>query len=209
MTGGDKALAVGAFLTLTVLLAPWAWAGPYPLPVGVAPGDEYSAVLARCREQAGGAQVTELFADRHGDLVPALIDSGMLAMLNRAEAKHTLFQKPGGRKVSFLRIDGAGDGKGFSSYQATLAFAAGRLEAVLITAVVPPDGAVDGAQNPFSPERLAPVLGFRKRLGKECALEAQDRGSVNRFDFAGKCGRFKARVEYRPEEDSFIILLYQ
>jgi hypothetical protein len=68
---------------------------------------------------------------------------------------------------------------------------------------------VDGAQNPFSPERLAPVLGFRKRLGKECALEAQDRGSVNRFDFAGKCGRFKARVEYRPEEDSFIILLYQ
>jgi len=165
--------------------------------------------------------VTELFADRFGDLVPALIDSGMLAMLNRAGAKHTLFQKPGGRKVSFLQVTGGNGGDDGSTtaegngaaqsagWVATLAFAAGKLEAVLVVVRIAPDRLADGAQNPFMAARLAPILDYRKRLGRECSLSTEDRGKTNRFNFSGKCGRFKARLEYRPAEDAFFVLLHQ
>ncbi|MBM4353922.1 MAG: hypothetical protein FJ109_09020 [Deltaproteobacteria bacterium] len=208
MTGRIRARAAGVGIAFFFLLSPAALALPSPFPVSVAPGDDYSEVLARCRTRVGADKVTELFADRFGDLVPALVDSGMLAMLNRARARHSLFQKPGGRKVSFLRVSGGGEEDNLS-FEATLAFAAGKLEGVLVVVRVAPDAAVGGALNPFSSERLAPILGYRKALGRECSLSPADKGSTNRFDFTGKCGGFKAWVEYRPAEDLFVILLYQ
>ncbi len=204
-----RSVATGPWFALLLLVPCFARALPSPLPLSLAPGDGWAEVSDQCRSKVGNDQVAELFADRFGDLVPALVDSGMLAMLNRAGAKHTLFQKPGGRKVSFLRVDADGGKNGTPPYQATLAFAAGKLEAVLVVAHVPPDATVAGSLNPFSAERLAPILDFRRKLGKECSLSAEGRGVTNRFDFSGKCGRFKARVEYHPEEDSFFILLYQ
>ena len=115
-------------------------------------------------------------------------------MLNRAGAKHELLKEEG-KGVTFVLLDRAG-------LKVTLAFSGGRLQAVLVVRTVTPDTSTGGKSNPFSRNRLAPIRNHLKLLGRSCRLSPEDKGP-NHFKYAGRCGRHKGYVEYRPEDDEF------
>ena len=200
-----KRAVVTSLLVAAVLLATAApqsaSALPKPLPQGLSLDDSLDSSRKECEKGDSSWTVRELSADKPQELAEGLLRTGLLAMLNRAGARHSLTEEPGDRNVKFIRIAG-------ERTSAVLAFAKGRMEAAMVRHSVAVDGQVSGDRNPFDPERLAPVHDFIDSMRRSCSLKPVDKGK-NHFVFSGRCGGAQAYLEYLPEEDSFLILYHR
>lgn len=183
-----------------VLLLAWssARALPGPVPSSVSLGNSIQEVRKACASLKG--VVEELDAVVPQQLADGLVRSGLLVMLNRSGAKHSLLERPGERGVVFLRATAEGKVLLF-------AFAGGKLEAVLARVTVAPDREVSGGGNPFEPRRLDPIKAFLGGMKKQCGLKPRDKGE-NHFVFTGRCGA-SVYLEYRPEDDEFAVLYHR
>lgn len=142
----------------------------------------------------GTSPVLRLPVDQPQAVSVGLVESGLLEALNRAGLKHTLFEQPAERKVSFVVGSNA-------SHAMAFAFVGNHLEAWLWKAHIAPDTDVGGDQNAFIPSRLAPVHRFINEVGRRCRIRATNDKEEGRIRLAGSCGGQRVYVEYFPESD--------
>ncbi len=149
--------------------------------------------------------ITELNPQKPQHYAQGLLHSGLLYMLNRAKAQHTLIAQ--GDKADTVRFLMVTEGK--SSY--VLGFSGNTLEAVLLKASVTVDTAAGGGENRHTAARLQPIHAFLSEIGTECQLKPLDTDEHNNhFLYTGTCsGQAQTYLEYHPEKDEFWVLFYK
>jgi len=193
-------------LAMLLLLPASALALPGLEAANLEPGASFVSALAALKANVGGG-VKEYKADAAQEFSVALLQSDLLALLNRAGARHSLLERPAERSVRFATHENA-------ERRLVVAAADGAVEAVLVKLRRPPDS---GA-TPHEARRLAPITGFMDQVHASCAVSALDpekgpytvhRDPRDRFVHVGSCGAVKIYLEYHPESDEFWVLYHR
>lgn len=184
------AVAFGLLLPLALVAAP----------IGSIPdlriGESVESVTGKCAGLKGNSESLSVETPQH--FSQGLLRSGLLALLNRAKARHSLLDNPAARRVSFRRTETPGH------HRYLFAFAEGKLEAALLKTPVTISG------DRHDPARLGPIRAILQPYQSACALAPVYPRARNHFEFAGDCGGgTKVYVEYRPERDEAWILLHR
>jgi hypothetical protein len=148
-----------------------------------------------------GLELLRLDATSAQHLAAGLADTELLSMLNRANARYTLLQKPAERGVRILT--GAKDGIHF-----VLASAEDRLEAALFFLPVPVDRTVGSSENPFHVSRLSRIRELLRTLAARFQLTSVPAPQVSDLRWTGAWRNARVLVEYRPFEDRVVLLVH-
>jgi len=177
----------------------------FALPV-LLPGVELGASLEDVERSLGrlshGLELVRFDAASAQHLAAGLADTELLAMLNRANARHTLLHKPAERGVRILA--GAKDGIRF-----VLATVEDRLEAALFFLPVPVDQTVGGSENPFHVSRLSRIRDMLRTLAARFQMSSVPAPQVSDLRWTGTWQNARVLVEYRPFEDRVVLLVHQ
>lgn len=192
-------LSLLAFLLVQFFVPSSAFALPAPLD-GLVLGCSLASARATLEARSDISNLVVHESNQPQGLSSGLIGSGLLEVLNRRKASHTLLTSPGERQVGFVTLE-------LGEVKVTLGFAEDQLEAAMFVFPAKVDREVGGTTNVFDARRLHGVQAAIRRSGNGCRFRRTAEDGTADFRWEGNCGAAQSYLEYRPFDESVVLLI--